>query len=45
MEAFYNIHLFKGAWLSADAQYIRNPAYNADRGPVKVGTLRLHVEF
>ena len=45
VETFYSVNLFKGAWLSADAQYIRNPAYNADRGPVKVGTLRLHAEF
>jgi len=45
VESFYSVKLFNGAWLSADAQYIRNPAYNADRGPVKVGTLRLHAEF
>ncbi len=45
VESFYSINLFKGAWLSADVQYIRNPAYNADRGPVKVGTFRLHAEF
>ncbi len=45
VESNYNINLFKGLWLSADAQYIRNPAYNADRGPVKIGTLRLHSEF
>ena len=45
LETFYSVKLFKGTWLSADAQYIRNPAYNADRGPVKVGTLRLHAEF
>lgn len=45
IEAFYSVNVFKGAWLSADAQYIRNPAYNADRGPVKIGTFRLHAEF
>ena len=44
-ESFYSVNLFKGAWLTADVQYIRNPAYNADRGPVKVGTVRLHAEF
>ena len=26
-------------------QHIRNPAYNADRGPVRVVSLRLHTEF
>lgn len=45
VESFYSVNVLKGVWLSADAQYIRNPAYNADRGPVKVGTLRLHAEF
>ena len=45
VETFYSLNIFKGAWLSANAQYIRNPAYNADRGPVKIGTVRLHAEF
>ncbi len=45
VESFYSLNLVKGVWLSANAQYIRNPAYNADRGPVKIGTLRLHAEF
>ena len=44
-EAFYNIKLAKAAWLTFDWQYIRNPAYNADRGPVNVGSVRLHTEF
>ncbi|MFE8645245.1 carbohydrate porin [Sphingomonas sp. NCPPB 2930] len=33
------------AGLSFGIQYIRNPGYNADRGPVKIGTVRLHVEL
>ncbi len=44
-ETFYNIKLAKAAWLTFDWQYIRNPAYNADRGPVNVGSVRLHTEF
>ena len=31
--------------LSPDFQYIRNPAYNQDRGPVRFYTLRLHLEY
>jgi high affinity Mn2+ porin len=31
--------------LSPDIQYIRNPAYNADRGPVRFYALRLHLEY
>ena len=45
LEAFYNVNIAKRFWLTLDAQYIRNPAYNADRGPVKLIALRLHTEF
>ena len=44
-ETFYNINLTKAAWVTLDWQNIRNPAYNADRGPVDVASLRLHTEF
>jgi high affinity Mn2+ porin len=45
VEAFYSLNVVKGAWISLDVQHIRNPAYNADRGPVTVGTIRLHAEY
>ena len=44
-EVFYNLNLTKGTWITLDWQYIRNPAYNAARGPVNVGSVRLHAEF
>jgi carbohydrate-selective porin OprB len=44
-ETFYSLNVTKGAWVSLDWQQIRNPAYNADRGPVHVGAMRLHTEF
>lgn len=44
-EVVYNAELTKGIQLSADYQYIRNPAYNRDRGPVNVFGLRLHAEY
>jgi carbohydrate-selective porin OprB len=31
--------------LSPDFQYIRNPAYNQDRGPVRYWALRVHAEL
>jgi hypothetical protein len=31
--------------LSVNAQFIKNPAYNADRGPVRVLGVRWHAEF
>ena len=33
------------AWRLFDYQFVNNPAYNRDRGPVSVLGLRLHAEF
>jgi high affinity Mn2+ porin len=44
-EAYYNYRLWRGVNLAADLQYIRNPGYNRDRGPVWVPSTRLHVDF
>jgi carbohydrate-selective porin OprB len=45
LEAYYNIRLAKHVSATMDIQRIANPAYNADRGPVTVGSIRLHAEF
>ena len=45
LEAYYGVKLNKALSVTADLQYIRNPAYNADRGPVAIGGLRVHAEF
>jgi hypothetical protein len=45
VELFYNLNPIKHFWISFDFQRVRNPAYNADRGPVNVGSIRLHAEF
>jgi high affinity Mn2+ porin len=44
-ETYYSIGLVSWAQLSADYQYVRNPAYNRDRGPVSIWALRLHLQF
>lgn len=45
-ELYYKINAYKKMfWLSPDYQFIVNPAYNADRGPVNVFSLRVHVNF
>lgn len=44
-EAYYNVRLVKNTWLGLDLQRVRNPAYNADRGPVTIAAVRLHTEF
>ena len=45
LEAFYNLAAIKGGWVTLDWQHIRNPGYNADRGPANFISLRLHAEF
>ena len=47
VEGYYNLGLplLKQSAVSLGMQYIRNPGYNADRGPVKVFAVRLHTEF
>jgi high affinity Mn2+ porin len=44
VEAYYSIHVPAGWTVSPDVQWIANPAYNQDRGPVLVGSIRLHWE-
>jgi high affinity Mn2+ porin len=45
VEAYYSLAAFKYAHITADYQFINNPAYNRDRGPVSVLGLRLHAQF
>ena len=45
LETYYSFAAFSFAQLSLDYQFIVNPAYNSDRGPVSVFGVRLHVEF
>jgi high affinity Mn2+ porin len=45
IESYYNLELSKAANITFDMQGVANPAYNADRGPVLVLSLRLHMEF
>jgi high affinity Mn2+ porin len=44
-ETYYNAKLCCSFFAGHDLQYIVNPAYNQDRGPVWVHSLRLHLEF
>jgi hypothetical protein len=45
VEQYYNVHVWWGAFLAEDVQFIANPGYNADRGPVWVFSIRGHLEF
>jgi len=44
-ELYYKAALRDILWLTANYQFVENPAYNRDRGPVHVFGLRLHTEF
>ncbi len=44
-EAYYSAQLTGWLAASADYQFIDNPAFNRDRGPVSVLGARLHAEF
>lgn len=44
-ELYYKASINKNFYLSADYQFVMNPAYNRDRGPVHVFAVRGHMEF
>jgi carbohydrate-selective porin OprB len=45
LETYYSLSPVKPLWISLDYQLISAPAYNADRGPVNVVSVRLHTQF
>ncbi len=45
LEAYYQARIVASIYATADYQLIVNPAYNEDRGPVNVYSLRVHVEL
>ena len=45
LETYYAFALNKALTFTADYQFVANPAYNADRGPVSIFSGRLHGEF
>jgi high affinity Mn2+ porin len=45
VEAYYNVHVWRGFFTAFDLQHINNPGYNRDRGPVLAPGLRFHLEF
>jgi high affinity Mn2+ porin len=45
LELYYQARLAKSLFVSLDYQFVNNPGYNRDRGPVSIFGLRVHVEF
>jgi len=45
VETYYAFHFWRYWTLTTDLQGVKNPGYNADRGPVLILAERVHVEF
>jgi hypothetical protein len=45
IESYHRAHLGHGIYIGPDVQYIVNPGYNRDRGPVVAPGFRVHVEL
>jgi high affinity Mn2+ porin len=45
LETYYKFQIWKTFNVTADYQYVIDPAYNAARGPVSIVGLRLHWDF
>jgi len=45
MEFYYDFQVWKTIHLTLDYQFVANPAFNRDRGPISVLGARLHLEF
>ncbi len=43
-EGYFKQQIFSNVFLSGHLQYVVNPAYNRDRGPVPIFSLRVHFE-
>jgi high affinity Mn2+ porin len=45
IETYYEMFVIEGMTLTFDYQFLMNPVYNADRGPISIFSGRLHREF
>jgi high affinity Mn2+ porin len=45
LETYYDLAALSWAHISLGYQWVKNPAYNTQRGPVSIWTLRVHAEI
>ncbi len=45
LETYYSATAFSWAQVTLDYQFVKNPAYNTDRGPVSIFAVRVHAQF
>ena len=45
IETYYSLAVRSWVHISLDYQWVKNPGYNTDRGPVSIVAVRLHAQF
>src|SRR6202041_711780 len=45
VETYYSLGVLQQLHVSLDYQFVKNPAYNRDRGPVSISAVRAHAQF
>jgi high affinity Mn2+ porin len=45
LETYYSLGVLQQLHVSLDYQFVKNPAYNRDRGPVSIFAVRVHAQF
>jgi high affinity Mn2+ porin len=45
LETYYEVSVLRALHVTFDYQYVSNPAYNRDRGPVSIWALRTHLQL
>jgi hypothetical protein len=45
LETYYSYEVRKGINVTLDTQAVNHPAYNRDRGPLRIGGVRMHFEY
>jgi high affinity Mn2+ porin len=45
VETYYSLGVLQQLHVSFDYQFVKNPAYNRDRGPVSIFAVRVHAQF
>jgi high affinity Mn2+ porin len=45
IETYYSLNVLSQMFVSLDYQWIKNPAYNTDRGPASIYAVRFHAQF
>jgi high affinity Mn2+ porin len=45
LETYYSAAAFSWVHVTLDYQFVKDPGYNTDRGPVSIFAVRVHAQF